>query len=311
MKRIVHIITVWLLVSAGAKAQYEVAFSHYFDMETAFNPAAAGKESKLNITGAYASDFTGFEHNPRTAYLAADAPFRLLNANHGAGASFMSDKIGLFTHQRITLQYAFHQPLWGGTLALGAQLGFLGETFDGSRLDAGQQNDPALPTMQVNGSSFDMALGLYYRYRTWYAGLSALHINTPTPQLGTNNELKITPVYYLTGGYNIKLRNPFLKILPTVLLRTDGTTHRADITGRLVYQTENRFLYGGLGYSPTRSVTVLVGGSFHSVHVGYSYEMYTSTLHPGNGSHELFVSYMMDIDIAKKGRNKHQSVRIL
>ena len=78
LKRIVHIITVWLLVSAGAKAQYEVAFSHYFDMETAFNPAAAGKESKLNITGAYASDFTGFEHNPRTAYLAADAPFRLL-----------------------------------------------------------------------------------------------------------------------------------------------------------------------------------------------------------------------------------------
>ena len=123
--------------------------------------------------------------------------------------------------------------------------------------------------------------------------------------------MKIDATYYLTGGYNIRLRNPFLTIKPSVLVTTDGTTWRGDLTGRLVYQYEKRMLYGGVTYSPDRSVTVLVGGSFHGVVLGYSYEAYTSKLSAGNGSHELFVGYQTDINPTKKGRNRHQSVRIL
>ena len=70
-------------VAMSAKAQYDAAFSHYFDMETSFNPAAAGKENKLNVNLAYALNFTGFENHPRTMYASADLPFyaRLYNAN--------------------------------------------------------------------------------------------------------------------------------------------------------------------------------------------------------------------------------------
>ena len=67
----------------------------------------------------------------------------------------------------------------------------------------------------------------------------------------------------------------------------------------------------GAYYSPTYSVTVHVGGSFHGVNIGYSYELYTSGIKLGNGSHELFVSYQTDINLQKKGRNKHKSVRYL
>ena len=70
-------------------------------------------------------------------------------------------------------------------------------------------------------------------------------------------------------------------------------------------------MYGGVGYSPTNSVTVMVGGSFHGIMLGYSYEAYTSGINPGNGSHELFVGYQHDINLTKKGRNLHKSVRIL
>ncbi|MBR1412372.1 MAG: type IX secretion system membrane protein PorP/SprF, partial [Prevotella sp.] len=66
-----------------------------------------------------------------------------------------------------------------------------------------------------------------------------------------------------------------------------------------------------LAYSPTNSVTALVGGNFHGVTLGYSYEVYTKALKIGNGSHELFVGYQMELDLSKKGRNRHQSVRIL
>ena len=96
-----------------------------------------------------------------------------------------------------------------------------------------------------------------------------------------------------------------------MLARTDGVGYRADVTGRLVYTNEKKMLYGGLGYSPTNSVTFLIGGTFHGAVVGYSYEVYTSGVNPGNGSHELYIGYQMDLNLAKKGRNRHQSVRIL
>ena len=59
------------------------------------------------------------------------------------------------------------------------------------------------------------------------------------------------------------------------------------------------------------SVTFLVGGMFHGVNLGYSYQMYTSGVGLVHGSHEVVLSYQTDLDLFKKGRNKHQSVRWL
>lgn len=299
------------LASLGARAQYDVSFSHYFDMEPSFNAAAVGKQSKLNITAAYAMDFVGFENNPQTMYAAADLPFYFLKGLHGAGLQFMNDKIGLFSHQRLTLQYAYKHKLFGGTISGGLSVGLLSESFDGTKLDAGEAGDPALPSIKVEGSGFDLGVGLYYMRGPWYVGVSAQHLNAPLVELGETNELQIDPTYYLTGGYNIKLRNPFLTIKPSALVRTDGVAWRADITGRLIYTNDKKMMYGGVGYSPTNSVTFMFGGMFHGVMLGYSYEFYTSAISPGNGSHELFIGYQMDLNLIKKGKNKHKSVRIL
>ena len=221
-------------------------------METSFNPAAVGKLPVINITAAYAMDMAGYEHNPRTLYAAADMPFYVLKTYHGVGIQLMNDEIGLFTHQRLALQYALRFKLFGGNFAVGIQAGFLNESFDGSGVDAEEPNDPALATSQVEGNGFDMGMGLYYTHDPWYLGLSVQHLNAPLIELGTTNELKVDPTYYFTGGYNIRLRNPFLTIHPSVLLRTDGVVWRGDITGRLVYTNGKKMLYGGVGYSPDK-----------------------------------------------------------
>ena len=103
-------------------------------MEPYFNAAAVGQESKLNVTGMYAIEFAGFENNPQTAYVAADMPLYFLKNYHGMGVQLMNDKIGLFTHQRLSLQYAFKRKLFGGMLSIGVQAGFLSEDFDGTKL---------------------------------------------------------------------------------------------------------------------------------------------------------------------------------
>ncbi len=292
-------------------AQYDPSFSHYWAMETSFCPAAVGKQEKINVVGAYNMTLAGFTNNPNTMYASADMPFYALGGYHGVGLKFTNDAIGLFRHNTLALQYAYKQRLFGGTLSIGVQAAMLSENFDGSKLEVNDPGDPAFSTSEVTGTAFDLGAGLYYTHRNWYVGASVQHVTAPTVEIGETNELPIDRTYYFTAGCNIRLRNPFLTIQPSVLGRSDGVGYRADVTTRLTYTHEQRKMYAGLGYSPTNSLTVFLGGNFHGVMLGYSYEFFTNGIRVGNGSHELFVGYQTDMNLFKKGRNRHQSVRIL
>lgn len=307
---------VLMLVSAvvGMKAQYDPSFSHYWAMEPSFNPAAVGKETKLNVAAAYNMTMAGFKNNPKTMYISGDMPFYALRSFHGVGLQIVNDEIGLFSHKKLNVQYAFKRRLLGGMLSIGVQGGMLSESFDGSKVELGTEgvDDPAFSKSEVNGTGFDLGAGIYYHYKgKWYAGVSAQHLTAPTVELGETNELEVSQSYYFTAGYNIRLRNPFFTIQTSVLGRTDGVAFRGDLTARVRYTHEQKMMYAGLSYSPTNSVSLLLGGHFHGVVVGYCYEAYTGAISLGNGSHELFVGYQTDINLYKKGRNRHQSVRIL
>ena len=311
-RKLYILIGIMLMVLTKASAQQEPSFAHYWALEPSFNPAAVGKAPVINVTGSYAMSMTGFENNPKTMLLAGDMPVRLLNGYHGVGLQLMIDDIGLFTHQRLAVQYANKQRLFGGTLSVGIQIGMLSEKFKGSQLDLDDTSDEAFSTTDVTGNALDLAVGLYYQHRLWYAGLSVSHATAPSIELGERSIIDISRTYYLTGGYNIQLTNPLLSIHPSVLARTDGTAYRVDVTTRLKYEHENKKFYAGVAYSPTNSVTALIGGVFHGISLGYSYEAYTnSAIGLGKGSHELFVGYQTTLDFSKKGRNRHQSVRIL
>jgi len=305
------ILALLLAAMQESMAQYDPSFSHYWAMETAYNPAAAGKQSKLNVAVAYNMSLVGFENNPRTIFASADMPFYFAGAYHGVGLQLINDDIGAFSHKKFSALYAIKTKLFGGSLSIGVQPGFLSESLKGSKLDFEEENDDALPTSDVTGTAFDLSVGLYYQHKIWYAGAAVQHAMAPHVELGERNQLDVARAYYLTAGCNIRLRNPFLSIQPSVMGRSDGVGYRGDITARMTYQHDGKMMYVGAGYSPTNSATIYVGGTFHGIIVGYSYEIYTHTVSIGNGSHELYVGYQTDINLFKKGRNRHQSVRIL
>lgn len=311
LKRI-YIFIIAIASFAEANAQYDPSFSHYWELEPSFNPASVGKEKLVNAAGAYALSMAGFENNPRTMYVGADMPFYFAKHFHGVGLQFMNDQIGLFYHKRFSAQYAFQQKLFGGVLAVGVNIGMLNEKFDGSKVVLpDNDSDPAIDKSEISGTGLDLGAALYYTRKSWYAGLSVLHFNGPSIELGERQNFKIDPTFYFTAGYNIKLRNPFFTIHPTLLARTDFAAYRVDVTLRLRYQREKKMLYGGVAYSPTNSVTALIGGNFHGIRLGYSFEIYTSGIGFRNGSHELSIGYQHEIDFQKRGRNRHKSVRLL
>lgn len=299
-------------------AQLDVHFSQYWNVTGYYNPAWAGATDKLNVTGIYAMQFTGFDRAPRTMYFGADLPFQLFNKNQGVGIGFFNDVAGLFRNQRLWLQYAYQAKIKKGRLGIGVQAGMIDLSFDPKDLDLGEggEDDPAFPAQQQSGTGVDLAIGGYYSHPQFYVGFSGQHLTAPTiefisDQEGKTTEIKIKPMLYFTGGYNIKTRNPLIFIQPSLFVQSDFTSTRVDLTGRAFYSFNGRTFNAGLTYSPTTSVTFSLGAKIQSITVGYAYEMYTSQIGAAHGSHELAVSYAMDINLFKKSKNLHKSIRIL
>ena len=313
MKRLL-LLVVGVLTTTGICAQYDAAFTNYWALQSYFNPATSGLAGQLDVQAAYSMQMVGFERAPQTMLATADMPLFFVGPRHGVGVGFMNDKIGLFANKKLYLQYAYHQPLWGGRLSIGARVGLLNETFDGSGLDIVDTSDPVFISSEVDGTALDLDLGLRYTYKQrWYAGLSTMHLTGPTIRLGDDkmHETQVGRLYYLTGGYNVKFRKPQYALYTTAILRTDLQAWRGDVTARLAYNGEKLHMYAGLTYSPTVSVGLLLGTTFHGIRIGYSYEMYTSGIGALYGTHELVLGYQTDLNLFKKGKNMHKSVRLL
>ncbi len=67
-RRYVLLLLLSLASLTDALAQYDPSFSHYWAMETSYNPAAVGKSPLLNVTAAYNMTLVGFKRNPKTVY---------------------------------------------------------------------------------------------------------------------------------------------------------------------------------------------------------------------------------------------------
>ncbi|MCF0196931.1 MAG: PorP/SprF family type IX secretion system membrane protein [Bacteroidaceae bacterium] len=314
MRRLLWILL--LVCAVQVNAQYDPVLSHSWAMLSYYNPAAAGVDGQLDVKALYSAQMTGFEGAPKTILITADMPLFFLGPSHGAGLGFMNDKVGLFSTKQIYLQYAFHLKILDGRLSIGARPVLLMETFDGSKVDVDQESssDPAFAKSEVNGNAFDLDVGLRYRYKdVWYVGVSAMHLLTPTIKMGDDKLYGVTvnPMFHLAGGYRVQFHNPLYAMYTHAQLRTDFKEWRGDIHARFAYDGEKHKLYGGVNYSPTYSVGICLGYKFHGVNIGYSYEMYTGGIGLLQGTHEVMIGFQTDLNKYKKGKNRHQSVRLL
>lgn len=311
-RKMLAILVLWLSVVMGAKAQWDVQFSDYTALKSYYNPAASGIDGKMNVVGAYSMQMLGYEDAPATMYAGVDMPVYFLSPSHGAGLSLMSDEIGIFRTMKISLQYAYSMKLGKkGKLAIGVQGALLTETIDPSGMELEDNSDPAFPSSKVDGNRVDLSAGLYYSHPKLWLGLSSMHLMAPVVEVGETNQVEIPRMFYLMGGCNIKIKNSLLSLQPSFLVQSDLDNWREDVQCKVTYEYDEKKFYGGLGYSPNTSMTFMIGGVFHDISLGYNYQMFTEGVGMINGSHEIVFRYQTDLDLFKKGRNLHKSVRWL
>ena len=295
----------------GLRAQYDIHFTHYWKLQGYGNPAVSGSTDRMNVLATYSMQMAGFINAPSTMLIAADSPFPTPRKEHAFALGLLSDKIGLYNNQRIYGNYAYRMDLWGGKFAMGVSAGVLEGKFDGTKLEPEERNDPALPSSSVEGNSIDLAAGVYYSARNFYMGLASMHLTAPVMKLGETNEIRIDRSYNFNAGCNIQLKNPLLSIQPSMQFMTDLQAWRADVTMRGTYTYNEKKYYAGVTYSPLVSVSLLLGAEVNGVTFGYAYECFTQGVGLIYGSHDLFMGFVTDMDMFKKGKNKHKSVRVL
>jgi type IX secretion system PorP/SprF family membrane protein len=298
------------------QAQQEVGFSQYFTAMGYYNPAYAGTSGAMNVLTQSRLQWIGAINNaPMTAFVAADMPWKYGRKEHGIGIIASYDKASsLFQRINFGAQYAYKKKLGKGILSAGLQIGFLSETFRGDSVKLGEaeEEDPIIAQSSVNGKTLDIALGLYYSTDKLYFGISSAHLMAPKISLEENMEMKIDRVYNITFGYNILTRNPLFELQPSLFVQTNLQMAAGDVTARLVY---NKMYNGGLGIriddmAGINAVILFLGANIKRVRFGYAYDFPTTVISK-MGSHELMLSYQIELEKPKGKRNRHKSIRIL
>ena len=312
MKKCIILILLMFCIAGKVQAQFDAHFTHYWEMLNYFNPAGAGAERKLTAYAAYSNQMTSFEGNPKTMLINIDAPIPFIKSDHSLGLGVINDEIGKFSNQHLYLNYAYAFKLFKGRLAFGAQVGLVNCSFENKDLIFGENNsDPAFPSGNADGNKIDFGAGILYQHKYFYAGVAGLHLNAPLVLLGEKNEIKVSPYFNFMAGGNIPIKNSLISVQPSMQVMTDLVGWRASITALGTYSYNGKEFFGGVTYSPMTSVAFILGVEMMNITASYGYELFTSGIGAENGNHDIFIGYKIDLEIFKKGKNKHNSIRIL
>lgn len=234
------------------------------------------------------------------------------------------ESMGLYKNMTLGAQIAYKQPLFKGMLSIGAQIGFIDQSFKGTEVyipdddDYHQSTDDAIPQQDIRGNAFDLGLGIFYSHRWFWAGISATHLNSPSVKMNAesgqdgnerNYEFQMGRTLYFMAGSNIPVKNTLFELMPSLLVKSDFTNTTAEITARARY---NKFLSFGVGYRWDDAVIATVAAEIKNFYIGYSYDYAVTGIHTASsGSHEIIVGYRLKLDLGDKNRNRHKSIRIM
>lgn len=308
------LILILLLFPICANAQIDAQLSQYWALPGYLNPAAIASGEQLTVSALSRLQWVGMPNAPKTFLGTAEMPFRFMKRQQAVGLLVISDQAGLFSHQTYQLQYAVRFKWGRGTFSTGIRLGATDQTFDGTKIEIPESEendsaDEAIPRTRVSAMAFDAALGVSYQHPCFTLALSSTHLTSPELELDQHSYIKLDRLYYLTGTGNIVLRNPLYELQPGFLLKSDLRSWQTELTMRMLYK---KVVWGGISWRRKDAVVFLAGGKIGRVTVGYAYDLTTSAVRKAaKGSHELFVTYQMPVELGRKGNNRYKSIRIL
>lgn len=266
-----------------------------------FNPAYAGLDNSLSITGTYRSQWTGLEGQPVGQRVSAHLPFYYLSS--GVGVEVELDEIGARGLNSFGLSYNYQlvtgQSVWSlGLSARMLQLSLNGEllrTPEGNYEDPNTiiHNDALLPVGNINDGAMSFGAGIFYQSENLEGGISVRNFNNPVIAFpGVDYSLDQQYHGYLRARFDL-IRA--WEVLPMAYAVVAGPQQQFSLGATIRYD-ENFF--AGAAYrghsGQTTDALVLSGGLNLSekVTLAYAFDLTLSNLRTvQDGSHEITIKY--------------------
>lgn len=304
------------------QAQWDEPPGQYWAVKSYFNPSFAGDTEAISTTALYRYVWYGIENAPQPLILTAGMPFEFLGKRHGTGLIVYNEAVGELRNSLLAAQYSYKKEVGKGFLNIGVQAGVYDLNFDpGSKHIFGDSLQHSRGILKVNPADkqmIDLNAGISWTGKSFFAGLSAMHINQPrfyahndslSIDVQSDSAMSVIPrSYNLMAGYNITLFHP-LEIQPMVWVQTDLDIIQVQATLRMKY---NKKFSGGASWKMDDGYVFFAGTVIRDVEVGYAYGLHT--MGPGKnsqGSHELYLRYNFPLDHFKPKRQPHKSIRLL
>jgi type IX secretion system PorP/SprF family membrane protein len=296
----------YLMLQIEVQAQQDPQFTQHMFTKLYYNPGFAGANDAICASLLYRNQWTGFGGEPKTALFQADMPLDVVHGGVGLAVHAM-DKLGAGNSLNIRACYAFRTDLGNGRLGIGAAIGYMQQSLDGSKLVYNDLGDQNIPTGNESGGTYDLGLGLYYNTEDWYVGLASTHLTANDLKYG-DITTKMARHYFLQAGYSYDLTSS-LALKPSVIAKTDAVETQLDINANLMI---NNKYWIGASYRLEDAIAIMAGLEIMpNLKFGYSYDITTSDIKTySSGTHEVVLGYCFSVAKTVK-RQFHRNVRSL
>jgi type IX secretion system PorP/SprF family membrane protein len=316
MKKIISFLYLVIIVKLAAFSQQDPQFTNNMFYKLGVNPGFAGSEGTISGIILNRYQWSGGEGAPKTLVFSAEAAVNAFGAPGGIGLNVVSDELGFEKNTQINANYAYSKTVGLGKVGIGLSLGLVNRSINGeweipeddNGIYTQPSSDPLIPQGEVSQMALDAGFGLYLSSNQYFLGASVSHINQASIKFSDLASYYMVRNYYFMGGYNIKLSDPLFELQPSFLFKSDLASWQLDLNANIVY---NKRFWGGISYRVQDAIALLMGMEMENgLRFGYSFDLTTSSLSGyGYGSHEIFVSYSLDLE---RNRNqKYKSIRFL
>lgn len=286
-------------------AQQKPLFTNYVFNDFYYNPAIASTKDGADFRFLYRNQWAGLEGKPHTQTFSGCGSLK--STPLGIGGNIYHDRTG---HLRnigfnASVSYGFRlgQIKNKSMISGGLTFGMIRLNMD-SEITIREQNDAAVLAAQNGKIIPDIGLGIYYKWRGFFAGFSIPQIYQSSINLDVtdlNDMNKLVRHYFIATGYRFDVADKF-ELEPSVLFKAvKAAPMQGDIYLRGIYDKK---VWLGVSYRTGDAICLLAGAIIKDVfQFGYAYDITTSNLNSvSNGSHEIVLGYR--IKRAQQGGGK-------
>ncbi len=294
------IVCVFVLKISDTQAQQDPQFTQYMFNQLFYNPGFAGVEGTSKFTLLHRSQWAGYKSTfdgggaPTTSTINFSKPIFKLHS--GFGGEIVNDNLGPSNSLSVQASYAYHINLKESKLGIGLRFGIISKSIDFDQYRWADPNDPYRLEGKETQAQPDLGLGVYFRNKNYFAGISVNHLIETQFNFGIDDlQNSLEKNVIVMGGYNYDVSYN-LVITPSVLIRSDFNTYTFDLSAIATYREK---MWGGISFRQSEAAIILLGYSLfkdNSLKFGYSFDYIIQNQEAKQAtSHELLLVYAMPV----------------